>query len=772
MWAVSALCGVTIFGALSRFGIWDPWELDTAERARAALSVGDYLLNDPRGAGLVALSFKSFGVHEWSGRLPGALIALVALVCTTKIAKRVDGSTCAAIAGFALLSTPLFLLNTVPIGGHGAGMVLQSLIACTGLVALDPSASTLIRWSGMATVGLATAAAVAVHGAMFGALPPLLALSAAAMWNTCNRARAEGFNLLPEALMTGATALLCGCVFFGVLEDDQAYALWTGGPPTPRISPAFDQVLERTFHGLGPWSALLPFAVAYPFSLRNLNHQERRSAVVAAVCAVWCLAGYGAQTLFLARYGTSATFLPVTGVAVLCGMVLSSQTIRPISPGLLTLSVSLLLGLQIRDYALAPDSPLQSLPVGTFALPDVFNPSFAWASLLGTFGMTLILTLRPKTTTTLPDSMGAPYRTLMKAWDASCVARLKVSIAGLLGLLLLIASGLAWVSPDSLSLSSLGEKALRMLGPALLAAPLCVVCVTALWWGFGTLGRLRNVPLLVVAGAISLYTTHGFLPAVSAHLSPRDVFETFNDLTDEGQELAEFEVGETVAGYYVSGRTRHVPSASGLVDYLVEKGPRWAVLRAKNLGKIDSQYRHETGEHLVVADARSARILLVTNHSRADIRDFNALSDIVLDSPPKRIQHPTRARFGDHLELLGFDIESRVPGSVGAGETLTLVWYYQVLDTRRADYKVFVHIDGLGTRVHGDHRPTGTLYPMRLWAKGDVIVDRHEVTIPATAKLGDYQILMGFYKGERRLPVTVGAKDDADRVKAGRLRIQ
>src|SRR5262249_49838148 len=74
-----AFVSVLLFWGLSRFGIWDPWELTTADAARK-LAAGEAAHGQPfvLGTWLVSVGFRVFGVHEWSGRVP---IALAGLVC-------------------------------------------------------------------------------------------------------------------------------------------------------------------------------------------------------------------------------------------------------------------------------------------------------------------------------------------------------------------------------------------------------------------------------------------------------------------------------------------------------------------------------------------------------------------------------------------------------------------------------------------------------------------------------------------------------------------
>src|SRR3954470_8429316 len=80
------VCVAMLFSALGSAGLFEPDEGRNAEKAREILLVGDWVtplqnfiptLDKPMFFyWLVALSFKIFGVSEWSARLPSALSAL------------------------------------------------------------------------------------------------------------------------------------------------------------------------------------------------------------------------------------------------------------------------------------------------------------------------------------------------------------------------------------------------------------------------------------------------------------------------------------------------------------------------------------------------------------------------------------------------------------------------------------------------------------------------------------------------------------------------
>jgi hypothetical protein len=126
---------------------------------------------------------------------------------------------------------------------------------------------------------------------------------------------------------------------------------------------------------------------------------------------------------------------------------------------------------------------------------------------------------------------------------------------------------------------------------------------------------------------------------------------------------------------------------------------------------------------------------------------------VELNSPT--VQTPVDARFGDHLRLLGYNLES------GANQlALSVLW--QVLSPTEARTKMFVHL--VGPDGGGDIRAQADVYP-RLpttsWLPGEYLSEEVTLDLPRDLPVGEYALLIGWYDeytGDR-LPVL----DAADR---------
>ena len=118
--------------------------------------------------------------------------------------------------------------------------------------------------------------------------------------------------------------------------------------------------------------------------------------------------------------------------------------------------------------------------------------------------------------------------------------------------------------------------------------------------------------------------------------------------------------------------------------------------------------------------------------------------------PEIQPQAPASADFQGQIQLLGSDLSA---AEIGAGETLTVTLYWQPQTASpMRDYTVFVHMLGPvnpanGTPVWAGHDspPLGNSYPTSRWQQGEVIVDRHELILPAEMPAGTYPLEVGLY---------------------------
>jgi hypothetical protein len=131
----------------------------------------------------------------------------------------------------------------------------------------------------------------------------------------------------------------------------------------------------------------------------------------------------------------------------------------------------------------------------------------------------------------------------------------------------------------------------------------------------------------------------------------------------------------------------------------------------------------------------------------------------LFDVPPVAL--PLSDRVGEIATLVGADVnpERLVPAS---SLDVSLVW--RVDAETSTSYRVFLHlIDPNGMTIsQSDQEPAGWTRPTTGWLEGEVIIDRHQLALPAELSAGTYRLVAGFYEPEsgRRL-LLPGGKDFA-----------
>jgi len=250
---------VFVFGALlllvrlSKFGIWDPWELRTADDARQLIE--GHAAPGARvalGTWLVGLGFKLFGVHEWSGRLPIALCGLLCLAATYQLTRRYAGPRAAVYATLVATTCPLFLFNARVMLGAAPDMALSGLVGLCAISALLPSereesAAVSVLWL-VAALALGVVTTL-TRGALQGLLPPLGAAVAAGFLGHKTRSQK-----LASALAGALFALCVAFVARDVQRDASQHSIWLGGGSSGASPTTFDYVIEQVFHAFAPWS--------------------------------------------------------------------------------------------------------------------------------------------------------------------------------------------------------------------------------------------------------------------------------------------------------------------------------------------------------------------------------------------------------------------------------------------------------------------------------------------------------------------------------------
>jgi 4-amino-4-deoxy-L-arabinose transferase-like glycosyltransferase len=753
---------LTVWGIWS-FGIWDPWELDAADAARTlSETVRSPSTHVAPSTRLIAAAFGTFGIREWSGRLPGVIAALLSCALTFVLLRNRCGRRTGAIGVAVIASTPLFLLNARLLMGAAVEVFAQTWVGLAALAVSSSRRTSKRAFGGYVFLGLGLALSSDASGVLLGPLPPILAVGALGL---LSEDTGRGSRLARWLVPAIAAALLLG-VARAVSLDDAGFSIWLGGGALGGNPPTFDKAVELIFHGFAPWSAALPVAAIWVLTPRPRRSESAQN--LGWMLLLWVAFEFVSWTVFASRYGTPP-YLALVPLAGLIAIWISEVSREPVARWPAAVVVALLLGLLIRDYALYPNSPLSALGIDGLEVPDAYHPTARWALVLGVNAALLCLMLLSHERIARPKASAA-VRWIRAEWSLGGARRVWLVLASLL-LTACVVFGLMCFALD-LGIASL---ALR-LGRALFFIPFVLA---GLLWGlpwlryaYGRLGNRRMYPVLGGGLLLGSFVALSFQPALGQHFSPKPVYEAYTELSGgEPEPLATYKLPSTAARYYSNAPVEEIDRQTDLFNFLTEGGQRWAVIKADSLPGLNRAYRRKTGEHLFIADATSSRLLLVAARAIDGRANQSFIAAALLDADPAS-QHPVGANFDDRIELVGYDLELPGDDSVGAGQRFEISWYWRVIGDAPAGYQVFVHIDGFGRRLNGDHVPVGGRYPTKLWDEGDLIADAQELRVPANYPGGDYAIYVGLFSGSKRLELKSGANDGENRLNVGTLRVR
>jgi len=105
-----------------------------------------------------------------------------------------------------------------------------------------------------------------------------------------------------------------------------------------------------------------------------------------------------------------------------------------------------------------------------------------------------------------------------------------------------------------------------------------------------------------------------------------------------------------------------------------------------------------------------------------------------------QIEQPLRVDMQE-IRLLG---STEIPKSVAVGETIPVGLYWRAREKPRGDYVVTLQLRDSNNRVVLEQTdvPAAGAYPTRLWQVGEVLLDWHDLALPASLLPGNYDLLI------------------------------
>lgn len=846
--AAAIVAGVSLLVPIAGAGIWDPPELNVADFARrialnrmgaASLALQGANNEVPTLGELgrgelpftsIAAGFKVFGLHDWAGRLPLALWAVLGAVALYLLVSRLADRKAAALSVLVLATTPLYFLQARTMLGDAVTMsAIAIAVAGLGLAVFergDPreiSARVRPRQVVMLIVGLGgLAAGFGARGALIGVAVPSLAVGLSWLLSLNTRRGSSLFSgsVGLACLVLGVQAARLGIA--GLLAaDPNHYSIWLGAAvEQARQRPTFDLVIEQLGHGLLPWGAVLPLAIARLFVGRGAASTDNdaqgslaasepagpelgdtrarqeevkgeRDVALRVLLVITAVLAFAAHALMAPVTG-ELPYCAVFALAAMVGLLLRDAD-RGFDGSLAAgASVVALAVIFYTDYKNFPDKGLSAFVASGAKFPESFTEAatryIKYGGLLSAGLFTLLFMENERQ----PKFERSPYTkyidTLRNGFQgnlrfsllliqtaAVCFAALSVGSANLR----------PWNRIESMPSQTRSVlELLWLVVPALVLSPLLALLVRdGLRWFFARTRLPRLSTAGLVLAVFGLVLSLGYYPALAAQISPKEVFEAYTRLSKPGEPLGMLGQSSGSASYYAGGQVVLQPSAVTAARWLdANDERRWLVMGASDLPQMNSKYRERHRVNLPVLDGRSSEILLVSNQLGAGQTNESPFAEWVLDTP-RPVSFKVDADL-DQLTNLGWEITdmrgNALPTSDEAGAAWPIVKagtnyrfsiHWRVNKALSGNWKTFIHIDGYRRRYNGDHDTLEGKYPVHLWRPGDQIVDIHTVQLEPHFTPGRYEVLYGLYIGDRRLEVRKGSHDN-NRIKAGLLIVQ
>jgi len=451
---------------LTKSGLWDPYELNVADLARRvalnllhasnlALDGADNSLPHLNDLGrpqapftLIAVGFKLFGLTEWAGRAPLALVGLLGALATYAWVARLFDKRTGAYASIALATMPLYFVQARTMLGDVCTMAALSMsFGGLAVAAFDRDADgptsfgARVPWLVLALAGLFLG--YESRGGLLGLGVPLLGVGLAwAAARVAARSRSTQGDLAGDlvgaaALAGGVGVAIMAARAIAAPADAKDLNMWVGAALHNQSKyPTYDFMIGAIGHALAPWSAFLPFAfgrlLLAPVG-RTGGEAERESLgrIAVLVGAGVALVAHG----YLAARTDMVAFSGPALCAVACAVSIRDferGAHASIAVGLGTLLVAAVIH---HDFHELPDKAYMAFGISGATFPETFKATALnlWWVVLGGFAVSAFLTWAErdaKRTPFDPATYARVLRTLRDAYDGMLALLYFATIAG------------------------------------------------------------------------------------------------------------------------------------------------------------------------------------------------------------------------------------------------------------------------------------------------------------------------------------------------------
>lgn len=261
------------------------------------------------------------------------------------------------------------------------------------------------------------------------------------------------------------------------------------------------------------------------------------------------------------------------------------------------------------------------------------------------------------------------------------------------------------------------------------------------------LHQITYVSLWLIA---YLFFSQVILPkSLSAELSHQGIVKGYQEKLIGDEPLKLYLVKEAKNSYYLSALSEL--DRNDFIELAKSEDREIFVIDRSQLSRANSEFRQTSGRHLPVIDDRHHELLLATNQLAEGELDLNPIKKAVINELPEGINRLEEAiNFENKIELVAWRLN---PAQPRPGAPLKIDLFWRAIKRVRTHWKVFIHIDAPGQRIHADHEPVLNVYPTEDWQEGDLIVDTHHITVKRSIKPATFTFFAGLYRGKTRMKI-------------------
>ena len=798
----------------SKFGVMTPWEmnraivaLDLAENPATPWMAAQHIEGEgdmaPMSLWMAAIGFRLFGISEAAARIPSLVLLMLSLILTFWAISRLISIRAAYFTVLVLAVFPLTGFMSFNFGGYGTAMCFLTMafasIALARWWKVGPEggggrAGGELPVERLLALLIAVAALVCCYLSIGGIIGLLLPVATAAItqlitgdWQLLIPGRAKKF-IREQGMASAAVSILFFAAFVILLvliipvavSKEPEFNLLSGGTPRLGAIPTVDYFIEHIAYGTYPWGALLPAGIAallIPGMMAGGGTQDKASPP-RVFLAVANFLGFAAINFFAFRY-VNLPYIVLMPAGAACGVLLYDLERSKTSWKAIGMIACMFMLLFFRDIHFYPDSmgdlwttltfkeayPVKMLSRGPFALFTlVFIVMTFYIFLLGARDLKFL------------EWFGSEIGTI-KLFRGAHGKKWKIAAYCLLGAwVLCIINAALIVLKVPIPPFKIYTSIARKVSYGLALVPVIVFVSDFMFrLAYNALASVRNfrVDLLTAAGFIfGFWFFNGYLPVVAQNLSPDAAVSFYKQHAKEGEELLTYRVRGEIGRFYGIENIREVSSQSALFKEMDKPKRVFALYGREDNPSLNLSYKEKKHDHIYVPEASTWRFLLASNKPLPGIKQSNPIEDIVRTVPPEPEYH-VYANLENKVEYIGYSLETKHEADwAGALEKFVYTSYWHCTDKIPGSYKFFIHVDGFGLRLNGDHEPLEGLYPTRYWRAGDYLMDRFEMQVPIHFRAGDYTIYVGLFQGERRLKQVAGPTSGDNRIQGGILRVK